>query len=47
MSHEIINNTKLKMNSSIDYFSDSLQKIRTGRANPSLLSGISSIIMVH
>ena len=29
------------MNSSIDYFSDSLQKIRTGRANPSLLSGIS------
>ena len=41
MSHEIINNTKLKMNSSIDYFSDSLQKIRTGRANPSLLSGIS------
>jgi ribosome recycling factor len=40
MSYEIINNTKLKMNSSIDYFSNSLQKIRTGRANPSLLSGI-------
>ena len=28
------------MNSSVDYFSNSLQKIRTGRANPSLLSGI-------
>ena len=40
MSQEIINNTKLKMNSSVDYFSNSLQKIRTGRANPSLLSGI-------
>ena len=40
MSLEIINNTKLKMNSSVDYFSNSLQKIRTGRANPSLLSGI-------
>ena len=40
MSQEIINTTKLKMNSSVDYFSNSLQKIRTGRANPSLLSGI-------
>lgn len=40
MSKEIINNTKLKMNSSVDFFSNSLQKIRTGRANPSLLSGI-------
>ena len=40
MSLEIINNTKLKMNSSVDYFSNSLQKIRTGRANPSLLSGL-------
>ena len=40
MSDEIINSAKIKMNSSIDYFSKSLQKIRTGRANPSLLSGI-------
>ena len=40
MSQEIINKTKIKMNSSVDYFSNSLQKIRTGRANPSLLSGI-------
>lgn len=40
MSNEIINSAKIKMNSSIDYFSKSLQKIRTGRANPSLLSGI-------
>ena len=40
MSDEIINSAKIKMNSSIEYFSKSLQKIRTGRANPSLLSGI-------
>ena len=40
MSQEIINKTKVKMNSSVDYFSNNLQKIRTGRANPSLLSGI-------
>ena len=40
MSQEIINKTKIKMNSSVDYFSNNLQKIRTGRANPSLLSGI-------
>ena len=40
MSDEIINSAKIKMSSSIDYFSKSLQKIRTGRANPSLLSGI-------
>ena len=40
MGDEIINSAKTKMSSSIDYFSKSLQKIRTGRANPSLLSGI-------
>ena len=40
MSDEIIKSAKIKMSSSIDYFSKSLQKIRTGRANPSLLSGI-------
>ena len=40
MNDEIINSAKIKMNSSIDYFTKNLQKIRTGRANPSLLSGI-------
>ena len=37
---QILNDCKSRMNSSLNNFSDNLKKIRTGRANPSMLEGI-------
>lgn len=39
-SQTILNDTKDKINAAIDHFGEELKKIRTGRANASMLDGI-------
>ena len=39
-TQKIVEATKVKLNSTLNHFSDELKKIRTGRANASMLDGI-------